>query len=301
MSPARWLALALVTVILACAEPTAPGMETAADRADFANIPGGKLVGLTVWPTTYWGQAPLTMTAVNLAPKYVAQRLPLARSANLPLILGFPRSQMTSTGETEGTWSLAKAKQAVDRYASGPLKPDSVRKYAPWLAAWYLIDEPFCAHCWGGTPAKYSDLVAFAKYFRAKIDPDHLVPLAIRVMPSKLDDYGDWDGAIDVAWTVWNTKRGDPKAYMDKQWAIAQRYGWQMVGGLNAEDCHGAKSDPCTAAELKEYLEPILRHPGVCASINWRYRDETWARASIRDAWKYLGDVARSLPSRRCV
>jgi hypothetical protein len=69
---------------------------------------------------------------------------------------------------------------------------------------------------------------------------------------------------------------------------------------MNAEDCEGVGTPPCSGADLREGLEPILRHTAVCASFSWKWTEATWRNTGIRDAWDYLHGVATSLPTTTC-
>jgi hypothetical protein len=292
--------LVLLALALACRDMMAPEMAPTDERAGYTALPTGKLVGFFAWPTDKWGTPPPAVTVETTAEASVTARLDRARRTNMPLVFGMRRAELTGDGRGDGSFSLTAAKRSIDRWAAGPLTPDTVAKYAPWLRLWYLIDEPFCAHCWGGKAASYGDLVAFAKYWRQKIDPNRLVPLAIRVPPSKLEQSGgDWDGAIDVAWTVYTTERGDVRTLLDKEWTIAQRYGWKMVGGVNVENCNGGGPghEPCTADELRRYLGTVIQHPGVCLSASWKYDGNTWSRSAIRTVWTDLVALGAGLPA----
>jgi hypothetical protein len=285
--------LVALLALLACGAPTAPASRP--QTASYAALPAGKLLGMPQWPISQWGNAPFTTTLAAVAPREASPELAQAQRRNLPVLLGLTRAQMTTTGRAKGRFSLTNALANLDRLAKR-ITPDTLAKYAPWIAAWYLMDEPFCDPCWDGRGATYQEALTFAKAFRQKIDPDTVVPLTIRVKPSKLDDYGDWEGVIDVAWVVYKPTRNlGPAAVLDKEWQIAQRYGWKMIAGVNAEDCRGTGTNPCTGDELRQYVEPILRHPGVCLSSSWKYADATWSKSSIRDAWTYLAGVAATL------
>lgn len=294
------VALTLFVVAVACTEPLAPGTDQIR-LADFTTLPKGKLLGLAHWPEARWGTAPLTLNVETMTTDEIAPGLRLAKARNQPLFIGPRRAMVTNTGNAKGSFSLTRAKASVDAWARGPLKPDSVRKYAPWIKGWYLIDEPFCGPCWGGREARYSDLVEYARYFRQRIDPDGLVPLAIRVPPTKLAAYGDWGGLIDAGWVVFKpTTRFSVEETLDREAAVARRYGWKLVAGVNAENCDGQDRGPCSPTELRRYLEPIIRHPAVCASSSWRYDADTWRQSGIRSAWDYLANIAKTQPNTDC-
>ena len=282
--------------------PTTPVTDLSPGSA-FAGLPPGKGLGMPNWPRERWGSPPMTVAHETASPREVAARLHLARQEMMPLVLGPRRRDLTHNGEAKGRFSLTNAKRSVDAYASGPLTPDTVAKYHALglLRAWYSIDEPFCAHCWDGVAANYSDVLAYLKYFREKIDPQGLVPMAIRVSPSKLDDYGDWDGVLDVAWVVWKPgSRFTATELLDREYDIAKVFGWKLIAGMNAEDCTGSGSVSCTGTQLRTGLESILKHAGVCASLTWQWTDATWKDSGVRAAWDDLSALARSLPTVTC-
>lgn len=286
----RWLLSLFAVLSIACSTPTAPEPDLPSSPSLYSTIQPGKHIGMFNWHN--YGQKPFTGGIVTVAPKYLDNSLQTARAANNPVFVGFPRAEVWNS---QHQFVLSRALDAVDRYAAGPLKPDSVRKYAKYIDGWYLIDEPFCAHCWGGRAARQADLVTYANYFRKKIDPDHLVPMAIRVAPSLLVETGNWGNSIDVAWTVWRTNMPSSlKSTMDHEWGIAKNHGWKMVGAINAGHCNGGSSAPCTASQVRQFLPVILKHPGVCASINWKWYDRQWDKADYRDAWTDAANVARN-------
>jgi hypothetical protein len=107
--------------------------------------------------------------------------------------------------------------------------------------------------------------------------------------------------AVNRAGTIaGHTRKGDPKAYFDRAAAVAQRLGLRVAMGINANDCYGVGTSPCTAADLVRLGTMAVSHPASFAFINWRYIKETWARAEIREAWDQLLEVARGRGAETC-
>jgi hypothetical protein len=70
--------------------------------------------------------------------------------------------------------------------------------------------------------------------------------------------------------------------------------------GVNVEDCYGVGTSPCTAADLARFGRMAVSHPGSCAFISWRYDEETWERAEIREVWDGLLATARGRDAEEC-
>jgi hypothetical protein len=69
---------------------------------------------------------------------------------------------------------------------------------------------------------------------------------------------------------------------------------------VNVKDCYGVGTHPCTAEDLVRYGKMALGHPASCAFINWRYEEETWKRADIREVWQGLVDLAKERGADEC-
>jgi hypothetical protein len=87
---------------------------------------------------------------------------------------------------------------------------------------------------------------------------------------------------------MYESRRGDPKAYFDKSAAEAKQLGLKVVMGLNVEHCGGPSTPPCTAAELEQFGKVAVMHPESCGFINWRYEAARWEDPAVRSAWEGL-------------
>jgi hypothetical protein len=43
-----------------------------------------------------------------------------------------------------------------------------------------------------------------------------------------------------------------------------------------------------------------LDHPASCAFINWKYDEDTWKRADIREVWQGLVEEAKKRGAEEC-
>jgi hypothetical protein len=106
---------------------------------------------------------------------------------------------------------------------------------------------------------------------------------------------------LDYTWAQYATRKGEAQAYYDRAATIAGRLGLRVVMGVNVENCYGAGDSPaCTPADLVRFGEMAVRHPASCAFLSWRYDEETWAQAGVREAWEGLVSVAKGRGAAEC-
>jgi hypothetical protein len=223
-------------------------------------------------------------------------RIQLAAQCGVRLVLVPPRRLLTTNGQPTGVFSVDSAKQLTDQYAA-VLPADTIRKYRATILGLNLGDDYGCTRCWGGTAITQAQIAEWAAYARAKLPG---IPLGVRVMPDWVAAYPALAPLIDYAWAQYHTGKGDPQAYFDKAATIAQRLGIRVGMGVNVEDCYGVGTSPCTAADLVRFGTIAVSHPASCAFISWRYREATWQRAEIREAWDLLLAMARGREAEEC-
>jgi hypothetical protein len=126
------------------------------------------------------------------------------------------------------------------------------------------------------------------------------VPLGVRVVPEWVGRDSALAPLLDYAWAQYHTRKGDAKSYFDQAAATAEKLGLRVVMGVNVKDCYGVGTHPCSAEDLVRYGRMALGHPASCAFINWRYEEETWKRADIREVWDGLVELARKRGAEEC-
>ena len=259
--------------------------------------PAGFAAGLSAWPTASYCAGPVTAAMQQVDPRALLARLQLAARCNVRLVLVPPRRLLTETGRPDGAFSVDSAKRFTDRYAA-LLPADTIRKYRATILGLNLADDYGCVRCWGGKVVTQAQIAEWAAYTRAKLPG---IPLGVRVTPDWVARYPALAPQLDYAWAQYATRKGDAQEYYDRAAAIAQQLGLRVVMGVNVENCYqSGGSAPCTAEDLVRFGTIAVSHPASCAFVSWRYREGTWARAEVREAWTGLLDAARGREAEEC-
>jgi hypothetical protein len=253
-------------------------------------------IGMSAWPTEWYCSGPMSAAMQQVPPKEVLRRVQLASRCGLRLFLVPPRRLLTADGLPDGRFSVDAAKRTMNRYAV-ELPPDTLAKYRSTILGFNLGDDYGCKRCWGGEPITQSEVAEWAVYARQKLPG---VALGVRVVPSWVADYPELAPLIDYAWAQYHTAKGDAKTYYDKAASQAEKLGLRVVMGVNVKDCYGVGTDPCTPDDLVRYGRMALSHPASCAFLNWRYEENTWKRADIREVWRGLIEIAKSRGAEEC-
>jgi hypothetical protein len=253
-------------------------------------------IGMSAWPTEWYCSGPMSAAMQQVPPKEVLRRVQLASRCGLRLFLVPPRRMLTVDGLPDGRFSVDAAKRTMDRYAV-ELPPDTLAKYRSTILGFNLGDDYGCKRCWGGEPITQSEVAEWAVYARQKLPG---VALGVRVVPEWVERDPALAPLLDYAWAQYHTGKGDAKSYFDKAAASASKLGLRVVMGVNIKDCYGVGTNPCTPEDLVRYGRMALDHPASCAFLNWRYEENTWKRADIREVWRGLIEIAKSRGAEEC-
>lgn len=256
----------------------------------------GLAAGLSQWPEDLYCSGPSSAAMQPLAPGAVVGRLELAAHCGMRLIIVPPRKFLTTNGENRGPFSVEYAKQLMDRYAA-ELPPDTLRKYRDVILGFNLADDYGCSECWGGHAITQQQIAEWADYARTALPG---VALGIRQEAFWVARWPALAPKLDYTWAMYESRRGDARAYFDKAAAAAQQYGLKVVMGLNVEHCGGPSTPPCTAQELEQYGKVAIMHPSSCGFINWRFEPERWDDPAVRGAWEDLFALARTRAAMGC-
>jgi hypothetical protein len=258
--------------------------------------PVGLAAGLSNWPASMYCGNAASGTVQPLDPRDLLARVQLGARCGVRLVLVVPRRLLTTNHLTEGPFSVDSAKRATDQYAA-VLPPDTLRKYRWTLVGLNLADDYSCLRCWGGQEITQAQIAEWAEYARAKLPG---LPLGVRRTPDWVAQSPALAARIDYVWAQYHTARGDVRKYFDAAADLAARLGLRVVMGLNAHDCHGLNTAPCTPAELVTFGTTAVNHPANCAFLSWRYDEPTWQQADIRMAWDSLLALARARRAQEC-
>jgi len=289
----------VVTLVPRVVFDTAAGLDSArivdSVRAS-TPAPVGLAAGLSNWPVSMYCGSAASGTVQPLDPHDLLARVQLGARCGVRLVLIVPRRLLTTNRMTEGLFSVDSAKRATDQYAA-VLPPDTLRKYRSTLIGLNLADDYTCTRCWGGKAITQAQIADWAQYARARLPG---LPLGVRRTPEWVAQSPALVSRIDYVWAQYHTERGDARQYFDAAADLAARLGLRIVMGLNAHDCHGVGTVPCTPAELTTFGTTAVSHPATCAFLSWRYDEPTWQRADIRAAWDSLLALARERPAQEC-
>lgn len=209
-----------------------------------------------------------------------------AAAGGFRIIVSVPTPAMKAE---DGTFNLKKWKAAVSRYSS----VDSLEAYvaAGVVIGHYLIDEPNCASCWGGSAVSVGTLEQLAKYSKS-LWPT--LPTLVRVVPSYFPSSPRY---VDAAWAQWPSAYGytpgmTAAQYRDQHVAAAKARRLGLVLGMNVLNGGDGSSGivgtslskwQMSAAEADSIGRLFAAEPYACALITWRY-SPNYPRASLTDA-----------------
>ena len=175
----------------------------------------------------------------------------------------------------------------------------------------YLVDEPPCSGCWGGTKIAYSEIEEMARYSKS-IWPS--MPTGVRSSPSQLGGarfkslrlcVGAWGGPLHTP-----AFKMSPEQFRDTQIAAAKKLGLGLVFGLNYLDggdgtsrINGTyakdpnlKDNKSTASPRgllplrdgrgggQEGRDGLRQASYACAVISWKYDATFRNRSGMKDA-----------------
>ena len=253
-------------------------------------------IGMSAWPTEWYCSGPMSAAVQQVPPQEVLHRVQLASRCGVRLVLVPPRRMLTVDDLPDGRFSVDMANRVIDKYAR-ELPPDTLAKYRSTLLGFNLADDYGCKKCWGGKAITQAEIAEWAAYAREKLPG---LPLGVRVVPEWVGRDPKLAPLLDYAWAQYHTRKGDAKSYFDDAAAAAAKLGLRVVMGVNVKDCYGVGTDPCSAEDLVRYGRMALDHPASCAFINWRYDEDTWKRADIREVWQGLVELARKRGAEEC-
>jgi hypothetical protein len=253
-------------------------------------------IGMSTWPTELYCSGPMSAAMQQVPPQEVLRRVQLASRCGVRLVLVPPRRMLTSDGQPDGRFSVDAANRVIDHFAR-ELPPDTLAKYRSTLLGFNLADDYGCLKCWGGKAITQEEIADWAGYARQKLPG---LPLGVRVVPEWVGRDPKLAPLLDYAWAQYHTRKGDAKSYFDEAAATAEKLGLRLVMGVNVKDCYGVGTNPCSADDLVRYGKMALSHPASCAFINWRYDEDTWKRADIREVWQGLVEMAKKRGAEEC-
>ena len=226
-------------------------------------------------------------------PAELVSRLDVARGENIKVIVML--AQKGQVRNTDGTFSLTKWKSQVDRYRTLSLG-NHITNRTFYLH--FLVDQPHCASCWGGTAIPWSTVEAMAQYSKS-IWPN--LATTVRTAPTVLANASFRWNYLDAGWAQYNTRQGTVKTYLAAQVAAAKNEGLGLVAGLNLQDASGYGTAPMTASQIKEFGTVLASSPSTCALAGWKYDGTYLGQTGIRAALDSVASLASHRTAGSCV
>ena len=188
-----------------------------------------------------------------------------------------------SMKDASGRFSMTKWRALADQWkGTGPI----FQKYVSsgTLIGIYLIDEPYCAACWGGRPATVAEVLEMGRHVKALLGTS--VATIVRAPPTWFVGKVTPTAlvpAVDAAWCLWEYKANPgvtASQYAAKCVQDAKQMGLKLVMGMNVLNGGDGSSGilgtdsrhwQVSAAELTRYNGNFVTNTGVCALSNWQF------------------------------
>jgi hypothetical protein len=271
----------------------------------------GLPVGAYNWPETNWCSGFITATAEILNYQSWLPGIKDADECNIRIVSPIPRKYFTANGNSVGTFSMTKAKAAIDKIV--PILnnvPPSARDNLSFVS---ILDDMCCKTCWppeGISPAQTAELT---RYARQKFPS--WVAVGLRVDPMWMARAGsgvNW--GVDVSVMQWHKKKGPrnlsglakQRAWYEEGRQTATKVGVpRVIYSVNVLKCDGGGNDappsPCSPTELEAYLTQAINFDPAtnCGSVSWKWAPEVWTKA-YQDVWRRLVALGISKTKKLC-
>lgn len=310
------------TATQAVAQET-PAVEFATTSVSASAVAPGVPFGDFHLPTSMF-KAPYSGSLWALWPSTATASLNTARSTGMRVVVSMAGSRKYYTNSNK-TFNMTKWKKQIDQY-----KKVSFSSFVSSgvVIGHYLVDEPYCPTCWGGTRITYAQIEEMSRYSKA-IWPS--LPTGVRSAPSQLGNTKY--KSLDFAWAQWEGPLHVPsykttaESFRDREIAAAKKLGLGLVFGLNYLDAGDGSShingtyakDPnpkdnkycppgrscyryaMSAAEVKKVGTVFAQASFGCAVLNWHYDATFIGRSGMKDAISAVSSAAKSRSKTSCV
>jgi len=281
----------------------------------------GILFGDFHLPTTMY-RAPYSGSLYAASTSTVISNLNAAKSAGMRIVLSMAGNRSFYVN-SDGTFNLTKWKSRINAFRNVNIAPFVS---SGTVVGHYLVDEPYCAACWGGRQIPKSDIEEMARYSKS-IWPS--VPTGVRSSPSQLGTsaftYLDFAWAQYVGPLHYPSFGQSPQQFRDTQIAAAKRLSLGLVFGMNYLDGGNGSSringtyakDPnlgdntycvkggcyryaMSASEVRNAGTVFAQSSYACAVISWKYNETFLSRSGMKDAMSAVGAAARNRSRTAC-
>jgi hypothetical protein len=273
-------------------------------------------------PTGSYG-APYTGSLLAIYESSAQSALNYAKSKGMRVVVSMAGAKQRYKN-ANGTFSLSKWKARVAAFRNVNF---NALVDAGTVVGHYLVDEPFCAGCWGGKKITVSEIEEMGRYSKSLWSK---MPTAVRATPTKLGNTRY--RYLDFAWAQWEgplhgmSFKLTPQQFRDREIGRAQSLGLGLVFGLNYLDGGDGSSringtfhkDPnprdnmrcprgqscyryqMSAAEVRNVGAVLADASYGCALLSWKHNSTFLNRSGMKDAIRHVSNVARNRSRRSC-
>lgn len=287
-----------------------PAVETPTPEMSLSATAPGVAFGDFHLPTSKF-RAPYSGALLALFSGSASSTLNAAKNAGLRVVVSVAGNRSNYTN-SNGTFNMTKWKNRIAawrRFSFGSYVSSGV------VLGHYLVDEPTCAPCWGGTKITMAQVEEMARYSKS-IWPS--MPTAVRVAPTKLPSMAF--RYLDFAWAQWEgpyhgtSFKLSPSQFRDKEIAAAKSRRLGVVFGLNYINGGDGSSGilgtyanarrvnrwQMSASEVKRVGGTLAAASYACGLISWQYDSRFLGRSGMSSAMSYVGGIARNRARSSC-
>jgi hypothetical protein len=256
---------------------------------------------------------PYTGALRALWPSGLIPELNAARAARFRIVLSLAGDRRGYTNRN-GTFNMALWRQKINAYRRYNLQPYIADGTVIGL---YLVDEPFCASCWGGRAIPSSQVEEMASYSKS-IWPK--LPTIVRSPPSLLAQQNY--RYLDVAWAQWEgplhlpSYKMTPEQFRDRETAAAKARGLGLIFGMNYLDAGDGSSRiggtyrnatssrvnrwQMSSTEVKRVGSVFAAAAYGCALLSWKHNTAFLSRPGMSSAIKQVAQLAANRQASSC-
>ncbi|HEV7365548.1 MAG TPA: hypothetical protein VGN76_06850 [Gemmatimonadales bacterium] len=259
-------------------------------------------------------RAPYTGALRALWPSGTIAELNAARASGFRIVVSLAGDRRGYTN-SNGTFNLERWRNQINQY-----RRFNLQSYVAdgTVIGHYLVDEPFCASCWGGRTIPASQVEEMARYSKS-IWPN--LPTIVRSPPSLLAQQNY--RFLNVAWAQWEgplhspSYRMTPEQFRDRETAAAKARGLGLVFGMNYLDAGDGSSRiagtyrnatsprvnrwQMSAAEVKRVGSVFAAASYGCAVLSWKYSTSFLSRSGMSSALSQVSSLAKNRERSSCV
>lgn len=171
--------------------------------------------------------APFNTYLLNITPGNYASKLNQARALNHKVFIQ-PSLTRENWINGNGTFNEAMYNDIVDSWSGIDLSP-----WSDIILGNHVIDEPYCAPCFGGTAIPWEAVNRIAGRWKALPGWSWMLTY-IRVDAVRME--GNDLSNVNGCWNQYLARLGQVNAYVSSQRTSAQRQGKRWVWGMNIKD-----------------------------------------------------------------